>query len=138
MARSRPRGKRKRRASVSCYLKEIVDATEDFVDDVLDNADEFECDIRHSLSKALEGDDDDDDRDRDRDRDCDHDDDDDWDRSRNSGRKRSPARTPARAPAGSQDRSRDREEQNRREIARLRAELAGLNDKIAEMSADQK
>ncbi|MEU0189893.1 hypothetical protein ABZ250_08560 [Streptomyces afghaniensis] len=138
MARSRSRRRRNRRSSISCYLRDIVEATEDFVDDVLDDADEFECDIRHSLSKALDDDcddcddcdddDDDDCRDRDRDRGRDRD----RDRDRDRGRDRDPDRDRVRDPV-SHERERDR-----REVAELRAELADLKDKIARMAPEQR
>jgi hypothetical protein len=71
---------RHNRTNLSRFLSRIVHATEDFVDDTLDSADDFECDVRHSLSKALRCRDDRDwDRDRDWDDDWDHDGDDDWD-----------------------------------------------------------
>ncbi|MFG7942207.1 hypothetical protein [Streptomyces cacaoi] len=58
-------GKDHSRTSITHYLNTIFDATEQFVSDVLDTAEDVESDVRHSLSRALDDRDDcrDDDRD---------------------------------------------------------------------------
>lgn len=45
------------RSSISHTLRRIVDAAEDLVDDALERAEDVECDVRDSLSDALDDDD---------------------------------------------------------------------------------
>ncbi|PGH51292.1 hypothetical protein CRI70_07540 [Streptomyces sp. Ru87] len=123
-------------------MSRVVDATEDFVDDVLENADDLECDVRHSFSKALDCKDDDD---WDDDDDGDWDDDDSREPRGTRARRGAPRRTGStRSGRGEQGRrrasggSREPAGPDQQEVERLRRELAELADKLADLTADRR